>query len=161
MTSDQALLFGLLFFVFVFLIWGRWRYDLVAFVALLVALLTGLVPKDQAFAGFGHPATVIIALVLIISRGLSNSGVIELLARYVVSASRRLASHIAIMSGLAAALSAVMNNVAALALLMPVDLQAAKKSGRSPSLSLMPLSFASILGGHDHVDRYATEYCHR
>jgi len=136
-----------LFFVFVFLIWGRWRYDLVAFVALLIALLTGLVPTDRAFAGFGHPATVIIALVLIISRGLSNSGVIELLARYVIDAGRRLAAHITIMSGLAAALSALMNNVAALALLMPLDLQAAKKSGRSPSLSLMPLSFASILGG--------------
>ena len=147
MTSDQALLFGLLFFVFVFLIWGRWRYDLVAFVALLIALITGVVPKEQAFSGFGHPATVIIAFVLIISRGLSNSGVIELLARYVVDAGRKLASHVAIMSGLAAALSAVMNNVAALALLMPVDLQAAKKSNRSPSLSLMPLSFASILGG--------------
>jgi di/tricarboxylate transporter len=146
-TSDQALLFGLLFFVFVFLIWGRWRYDLVAFVALLVALLTGVVPTEQAFSGFGHPATVIIALVLIISRGLSNSGVIELLARYAVDGGRKLASHVAIMSGLAAALSAVMNNVAALALLMPVDLQAAKKSKRSPSLSLMPLSFASILGG--------------
>ena len=147
MTSDQTLLFGLLFFVFVFLIWGRWRYDLVAFVALLIALLTGVVPTDEAFSGFGHPATVIIALVLIISRGLSNSGVIELLARYAVDSGRKLASHIAIMSGLAAALSAVMNNVAALALLMPVDLQAAKKSNRSPSLSLMPLSFASILGG--------------
>ncbi len=147
MTTEQELLFGLLFFVFVFLIWGRWRYDLVAFVALLVALLTGIVPKEQAFSGFGHPATVIVALVLIISRGLSNSGVIELLARYVVDAGRKLASHVAIMSGLAAALSAVMNNVAALALLMPVDLQAAKKSNRSPSLSLMPLSFASILGG--------------
>ena len=147
MTSDQTLLFGLLLFVFAFLIWGRWRYDLVAFVALLIALLTGLVPKDQAFAGFGHPATVIIALVLIISRGLSNSGVIELLARHVIDAGRRLATHITIMAGLAAALSAVMNNVAALALLMPLDLQAAKKSGRSPSLSLMPLSFASILGG--------------
>ncbi len=147
MTSDQALLFGLLFFVFVFLIWGRWRYDLVAFVALLVALLTGLVPADEAFSGFGHPATVIIALVLVISRGLSNSGVIELLARYAVDAGRKLAAHVAIMAGLAAALSAVMNNVAALALLMPVDLQAAKKSKRSPSLSLMPLSFASILGG--------------
>jgi di/tricarboxylate transporter len=146
-TSDQALLFGLLFFVFVFLIWGRWRYDLVAFVALLVALLTGVVPAEQAFSGFGHPATVIIALVLIISRGLSNSGVIELLARYAVDAGRKLASHVAIMAGLAATLSAVMNNVAALALLMPVDLQAAKKSKRSPSLSLMPLSFASILGG--------------
>ena len=146
-TTDQALLFGLLFFVFVFLIWGRWRYDLVAFVALLAALLTGLVPKDQAFSGFGHPATVIIALVLVVSRGLSNSGVIELLARYCVDAGRRLAAHISIMSGLAAALSALMNNVAALALLMPLDLQAAKKSGRSPALSLMPLSFASILGG--------------
>ncbi len=147
MTSDQALLFGLLFFVFVFLIWGRWRYDLVAFVALLAALLMGLVPKNLAFSGFGHPATVIIALVLVVSRGLSNSGVIELLARYFVDSSRRLAAHIGVMSGLAAGLSAVMNNVAALALLMPLDLQAAKKSGRSPSLSLMPLSFASILGG--------------
>ena len=71
MTTDQILLFGLLLFVFVFLIWGRWRYDLVAFVALLLALLTGLVPTEQAFSGFGHPATVIIALVLIVSRGLS------------------------------------------------------------------------------------------
>ena len=147
MTQDQVLVFGLCAFVFVFLIWGRWRYDLVAFIALLIALLTGVVPKDQAFSGFGHPATVIIALVLIVSKGLSNSGAIELVARVVVDASRKLATHIAIMSGLAASLSAIMNNVAALALLMPVDMQAAKKAGRSPALSLMPLSFASILGG--------------
>ena len=147
MTQDQAMLFGLLVFVFVFLIWGRWRYDLVAFIALLVALLMGVVPKEEAFSGFGHPATIIIALVLIVSRGLSNSGAIELVARFVVDASRKLATHITIMSGLAAGLSALMNNVAALALLMPVDMQAAKKAGRSPSLSLMPLSFASILGG--------------
>jgi di/tricarboxylate transporter len=129
------------------LIWGRWRYDLVAFIALLAGLLTGVVPVSEAFSGFGHPATVIIALVLIVSRGLSNSGVIELLARYFVDASRKLSAHVGIMAGLAAALSAVMNNVAALALLMPLDMQAAKKSGRSPSLSLMALSFASILGG--------------
>ena len=147
MTTDQATLFGLLFLVFVFLIWGRWRYDLVAFIALLAALLTGLVPVELAFSGFGHPATVIIALVLVVSRGLSNSGVIEIVARYLVDASRKLSTHITVMSGLAAALSAVMNNVAALALLMPVDIQAARKAGRSPALSLMPLSFASILGG--------------
>ena len=147
MTQDQLLVFGLCTFVFVFLIWGRWRYDLVAFIALLVALLTGVVPKEQAFSGFGHPATVIIALVLIVSKGLSNSGAIELVARHLVDASRRLSTHISIMSGLAASLSAIMNNVAALALLMPVDMQAAKKAGRSPSLTLMPLSFASILGG--------------
>jgi len=147
LTADQVILFSLLFFVFVFLIWGRWRYDLVAFVALLAALLTGIVPKDQAFTGFGHPAVIIIALVLIVSRGLSNSGAIELLARFVVSGTRKLAAHIGIMSSLAAVLSALMNNVAALALLMPVDMQAAHKAGRSPALSLMPLSFASILGG--------------
>jgi len=147
MTLQQAILFVILVLVFVMLIWGRWRYDLVAFIALMVALLSGVVPVSEAFSGFGHPATVIIALVLVLSRGLSNSGVIEMLARYVIHSSRKLAAHVAIMSGLAASLSAVMNNVAALALLMPLDLQAAKKSGRSPSLSLMALSFASILGG--------------
>jgi di/tricarboxylate transporter len=147
MTLQQGILFVILVLVFVMLIWGRWRYDLVAFIALLAALLTGVVPVSQAFSGFGHPATVIIALVLIVSRGLSNSGVIELLARYVVDTSRKLAAHVGIMATLAASLSALMNNVAALALLMPLDLQAAKKSGRSPSLSLMALSFASILGG--------------
>ena len=147
MTTDQTILFTLLLFVFVFLIWGRWRYDLVAFIALLAALLTGVVPKELAFSGFGHPATVIIALVLVVSRGLFNSGAIELLARFLIDGSRKLAGHITIMSALAASLSALMNNVAALALLMPVDMQAAKKAGRSPSLSLMPLWFASILGG--------------
>ncbi len=147
MISDQNFLFALLFFVFVFLIWGRWRYDLVAFAALCIALIWGVVPKDAAFSGFGHPATVIIALVLIVSRALSNSGAIELLARYVVDASRALGAHIGIMSALAAGLSAVMNNVAALALLMPIDIQAAKKAKRSPALTLMPISFASILGG--------------
>ena len=145
--TDQAILFTLLLFVFVFLIWGRWRYDLVAFLALIAALLTGVVPKEQAFSGFGHPATIIIALVLIISRGLSASGAIEILARQVGRFASSLRAHIATMSGISALLSAVMNNVAALALLMPVDLQAAAKAKRSPALTLMPLSFASILGG--------------
>ena len=145
--SDQAILFTLLIFVFAFLIWGRWRYDLVAFSALLIAVVAGVVPVKDAFSGFGHPAVVVIALVLIVSRGLFNSGVIEWLSKYMVDASRKLGSHIGIMAGFAAALSAVMNNVAALALLMPLDMQAAAKAKRSPALSLMPLSFASILGG--------------
>ncbi|WP_456379565.1 SLC13 family permease [Thiolapillus sp.] len=147
MTTDQALLFSLLFFVFVFLIWGRWRYDLVAFVALIAALLMGLVPKEQAFSGFGHPATVIIALVLILSKGLSNSGAIELLAKQISRFAVSLRTHIAAMATISALLSAVMNNVAALAMLMPVDIQAAAKAKRNPALTLMPLSFASILGG--------------
>jgi di/tricarboxylate transporter len=146
-TTPQILLFAILLLLFALLIWGRWRYDLVAFAALVTALVAGVVPADQAFAGFGHPATVVVALVLVVSRGLSNSGVVEYLAGKVIDATRPLFAHIGIMSGLAAVLSAVMNNVAALALLMPVDLEAAAKAKRSPALTLMPLSFASILGG--------------
>jgi di/tricarboxylate transporter len=145
--ADQNILFILLFFVFVLLIWGRWRYDLVAFSALLVAAAAGVIPTNEVFSGFGHPAVVIIALVLIVSRGLSNSGAIELLSRYLINGTRKLGAHISIMAGFAAVLSAVMNNVAALAMLMPLDMQAAAKAKRSPALSLMPLSFASILGG--------------
>jgi di/tricarboxylate transporter len=145
--SDQSILFTLLGVVFGLLVWGGIRYDLVAFGALILAVIIGVVPQEEAFAGFGHHATVIIALVLIVSRGLSNSGAIELIARHVISGGRTLAMHIGVMSGVAAVLSAVMNNVAALALLMPIDMQAAKKAKRSVSLSLMPLSFASILGG--------------
>jgi di/tricarboxylate transporter len=144
---DQGLLFAILLAVMTLLIWGRWRYDLVAFSALIVALLIGLVPVNDAFSGFGHPATVIVALVLVISRGLSKSGAIELLTRRVIRAGRPLSLHIGIMSTIAAALSTVMNNVAALALLMPVDIDTANKAKRSPALSLMPISFATILGG--------------
>ncbi|MEM7426299.1 MAG: SLC13 family permease [Pseudomonadota bacterium] len=147
MSFDQSILFALLIGIFALLIWGKFRYDLVAFSALAVALVAGVVPKEQAFSGFGHPATVIIALVLIVSRGLFASGAIELITRHLIDASRSLAAHISVMSALSAALSAVMNNVAALALLMPVDMQAAQRAKRSPALTLMPLSFASILGG--------------
>ncbi len=147
MSTDQILLFGLLIVVFTLLIWGRWRYDLITFGALIFAVVAGLVPTDQAFVGFGHPATVIIALVLIVSRGLYNSGAIELIAKYVIDGARSLPVHISIIAGIGAALSAIMNNVGALALLMPVDIEAAKKANRSPASTLMPLSFATILGG--------------
>jgi di/tricarboxylate transporter len=147
MTTDQGLLFALIGALFVFLIWGRYRYDLVAFAALLIAYLLGVVSTDQVFVGFGNPAVIIIALVLIISRGLYLSGAIEMMAGALLDGTRSIGRHIGLMAGVSAALSAVMNNVAALALLMPIDLQAADKAQRSPGLTLMPLSFASILGG--------------
>ena len=147
LSTEHLILFGLLLGVFGFLLWGRVRYDLVAFAALILALILGAVPVDAAFSGFGHPATVIIALVLIVSRGLFNSGVVEAIARVCVSGIKGIGTHIGLMSGVGGLLSAVMNNVAALSLLMPVDIEAARKGERSPSLTLMPLSFATILGG--------------
>ncbi len=147
MTLDQSLLFALFALILGFLIWGKFRYDLVAFAGLVAAYLIGVVPADQVFSGFGHPAVAIIALVLIVSRGLSRSGAIELLARRLIDSSRGIRAHIGIMASVSATLSGIMNNVAALALLMPLDLQAARRAKRSPAQTLMPLSFASILGG--------------
>ncbi len=147
MTTEQIILFSLFGAVFALLLWGRFRYDLVAFAALMSAVVLGVVPTKDAFSGFGHPATLIVALVLIVSGGLVRSGAIFLITRTLVDSGRSLASHIAIMGTVASVLSAFMNNVAALALLMPVDIQTAHKAGRSPGLSLMPLSFATILGG--------------
>lgn len=147
MTTDQIILFSLFAIVFGMLLWGKFRYDLVAFTALLIGVTLGVVPVDDAFAGFGHPATIIVALVLVVSAGLVRSGAVFLITRTLVDASRGLGAHIALMGGIGAVLSAFMNNVAALALLMPVDIQTARKAGRSVGLTLMPLSFATILGG--------------
>jgi di/tricarboxylate transporter len=147
MTTDQIILFSLFGGVFALLIWGRFRYDLVAFSALMLGVVLGVVPTKHAFDGFGHPATLVVALVLIVSAGLVRSGAVFLITRTMVNSARGLGAHIALMGGIGAVLSAFMNNVAALALLMPVDVQTARKAGRAPGLSLMPLSFATILGG--------------
>ena len=147
MSTDQIILFSLFGAVFALLLWGRFRYDIVAFTALMIAVVLGVVPSAEAFSGFGHPATLVVALVLVVSAGLVRSGAVFLITRTLVDASRSLGAHIALMGAIGGALSAFMNNVAALALLMPVDIQTARKAGRSPGLSLMPLSFATILGG--------------
>ncbi|MCR4268225.1 SLC13 family permease [Nitratireductor sp. ZSWI3] len=147
MTYEQLFLFCLLGVVFGFLVWGRIRYDLVAFAALIIAVVGGVVPAHDAFMGFGHEAVVIIALVLIVSRAMMNAGAVELIARFVLSAGRSLPTHIGLMSIIGAGLSAVINNVAALVMLMTLDIEAAEKAKRSVSRSLMPLSFATILGG--------------
>ncbi len=147
MTSDLTVLFALFGLVFAMLLWGRFRYDLVAFSALLIGVVLGAVPSEDAFSGFGHPATLVVALVLIVSAGLVRSGAVSLITRTLVDPERSLGSHIAYMGSIGGVLSAFMNNVAALALLMPVDVQTAKKAGRAARLSLMPLSFCTILGG--------------
>ncbi len=147
MTYEQIVLFSLISLVLIGLLWGKWRYDLVAFAALIAGVALGAVPVHDAFSGFGHEATIIVALVLIISSGLMRSGAVDIIARFVVDSSRSLGAHIAIFGAFGGMLSAFMNNVAALALLMPVDIQAAKQAKRPPARSLMPLSFATILGG--------------
>ena len=128
-------------------LWGRWRHDMVATATLLVCVLAGLVPAESAFSGFGHPAVITVACVLVLSNALQQSGAIDVLSRQVLPAAAGPTAGIAALTALAAVLSAFMNNVGALALLMPVAAQLAQRSEIPPGRVLMPVAFGSILGG--------------
>jgi di/tricarboxylate transporter len=147
MTLAQVLILLILAATVVLFLWGRWRHDMVAASALLACVFVGLVPVDQAFAGFGHPAVITVACILVLSRALQDSGAVDALARRVLPSGAGPTVSIAALAALAALLSGFMNNVGALALLMPVALQIAVKQGLPPGRVLMPLAFGSILGG--------------
>jgi di/tricarboxylate transporter len=147
MTTDQQLILSVLVAIMAMFLWGRWRHDLVAMGALLTCVLAGLVPGSEAFSGFGHPAVITVACVLVLGHGLQTSGAVDVLARRLLPASAGPSVSILALIALAALLSAFMNNVGALALLMPVAIQMAKKLELPPGKVLMPLAFGSILGG--------------
>ncbi|MBN2243723.1 MAG: SLC13 family permease, partial [Acidobacteria bacterium] len=146
MTGDQLAVFVILAATLALFVWGRWRYDLVAMAALLLVFLSGLARVDQLFTGFGHPAVVTVAAVLVISRGLLNAGVIDTLSRQLAKVGTRPMAQVAALTAIVIVSSGFMNNVGALALLMPVAIWMSRRSGRSPSLLLMPLAFGSLVG---------------
>jgi len=147
MNSEQILLVIIFCLLFSMLLWGKFRYDLVAFSILIISVAIGVVPYNNAFDGFAHPATIIVALVLVVSKGLINSGAIFFIGQKISAFGKSLWGHISIIGFIGAILSAFMNNVAALALLMPIDINKARASNWTPRKTLMPLSFATILGG--------------
>ena len=157
MTIDQITIFFIIILTFALFVGGKWRYDIVSIISLctlyIADMLLGgeksslIINTSNIFSGFGHPAVITVAAVLIISRALYNSGVVDLISRKIAPFSNNQATHISSLSGVAAICSAIMNNVGALALMLPVALKTAAKQKRSPSIILMPLAFASILGG--------------
>ena len=147
MNPDQLTLLAILMATIILFVWGRWRHDVVAAAALLACVIFGLVPGVEAFEGFGHPAVITVAAVLILSRALQISGAVDILTDRVLPKTDRAFVANAMLVCLAAFLSAFMNNVGALALLMPVAIQLAQKHGLAPGQMLMPLAFGSILGG--------------
>jgi di/tricarboxylate transporter len=138
---------GLIAAALALFVWDRWRYDVVAFSVLLAAVVLGLVPAREAFSGFGHPATITVAAILVLSHTLARTGASDILARIIERSATGMARHIAVLSGLGALMSSVMNNVAALGLLMPAAIQTTLKTKYHAGAVLMPLSFATILGG--------------
>lgn len=128
-------------------VWGKWRHDVVAMIALMAVVLPGIVTADAAFSGFAHPAVITVAAVLLISRGLSNAGVVDLLAGWLSYVPKQIEAQLLALTVVVGICSAFMNNVGALALLLPVAIRMARDQGKPASLFLMPLAFGSLLGG--------------
>ena len=157
MTADQITIFSIIILTFGLFVWSPLRYDIVSVVALFILFIADkilgegksnlIMDTSNVFLGLGHPAVITVATVLIISRALQNSGVVDLISRQIDPLSTNHLTHITSLSGVAMFCSAIMNNVGALALMLPVALRSSVKQKRSPSIVLMPLAFASILGG--------------
>jgi len=146
-TLEQIEILCVLCATIALFIWGRWRHDVVALAALVASVLLGLVPSASAFFGFGHPAVITVACVLVMSWGLQSTGAVDVLALRLLPKSAGFLRSLVAIVGLGAVLSAFMNNVGAMALLMPLGLQLAAKLDLPPGRVLMPLSFGTILGG--------------
>lgn len=144
---DAYWVFGILILTLAGFVWGRVRYDLVALLALFAGVVVGVVPAGEAFTGFGHPAVITVAAVLVLSRGFQRCGLVDVIAAQTLKAGGNIMAQLAVLTTSVAVLSAFMNNVGALALLLPVAVRMAREHGHPPSLLLMPLAFGSLLGG--------------
>jgi len=147
MNTAAVMILAVLAATMAMFLWGRWRHDMVAMAALLLCVFIGVVPAADAFAGFGHPAVITVASVLVLGYGLQVTGAVHVLARRILPKSAGPTLSILALISLAALLSGFMNNVGALALLMPIAIQMAAKLDLPAGKVLMPLAFGSILGG--------------
>jgi di/tricarboxylate transporter len=147
MTLPQTLAFTIVGGAVAMFAWGRFRYDIIALIALLAGVSVGVVPVKRAFSGFTSDVVVIIACALVVSAAVARSGVIEQLLQPVLSRLKTSASQVPIMAGSTALLSMVTKNVGALAILMPVAIRLTRATRTSRSSILMPMSFMSLLGG--------------
>ncbi len=147
MNTEQYLITGILLASLVMFVWNKWRYDIVAMLALVSATLFGLIDQDVMFSGFGHPAVITVASILVISHALQHSGALEIIANWLRQFGKQESIQLFLLAGLVAICSGFMNNVGALALFLPVTVSLAKRKKAHPGSMLMPVSFASLLGG--------------
>lgn len=144
---EQMIVFATLIFALILFMWGKFRHDIVALICLIFLVITGIVSAEEAFSGFAHPAVITVAAVLIVSSALEKAGLMDVIGKWIMKLGDNLTLQVSVLTGLVCAASAFMNNVGALAILMPVAVHIARKKGHSPSFILMPLAFGSLLGG--------------
>ncbi|MFP4457766.1 MAG: SLC13 family permease [Clostridia bacterium] len=147
MTLDQLIVFITLGATLYFLTTGKYRYDLISVSALLILTLFGITPSITTFNGLGSPVVITVAAILVISKGLMNAGIVDAIANYLTNICSSRTKTMIYLTSIVTLLSAFMNNVGSLALMLPVAMTLARKNNISPSVLLMPLSFGSLLGG--------------
>lgn len=147
MDFDQVAISAILCSALILFAWGRWRYDLVAMFCLIISVILNIIPEKEAFTGFGHPAVVTVAAVLILSQGLQNAGVVGLITDKMRHITFNSITLLATITLIVTILSAFMNNVGALALMLPITMVAAKEYNIPPARLLMPLALAVFLEG--------------
>jgi di/tricarboxylate transporter len=146
-TLPQTFAFAILIGMMAMFAWGRLRYDLVAMLALLAGVFSGIVPYNKAFSGFGDDIVIIVASALLVSSAVARSGVIERIVRPVSPYLNRTAIQVAVLAGVVTVLSGFVKNIGALAMMMPVAFQLARRHEKPISALLMPMSFGGLLGG--------------
>lgn len=147
MTLEQYLSFAVIALMMAAFLWGKFRYDLVAACALLLAIAVGVVPYDEAFTGFSNEIVIIVGSALLVSAGVARSGVMEALIQRFAPKLSSVRAQLALLVITVTVLSAFVKNIGALAIMIPIAFQFARRSGTSPSVFLMPMAFGSLLGG--------------
>jgi di/tricarboxylate transporter len=147
MTLPQILSCSLVAAMMAAFVWGKLRYDVIALLALLAGIALGVVPAKDAFKGFSDDIVIIVASALIVSAAVARSGLVETALSRIAPALRSTQTQVAVLVFVVAAMSAIIKNIGALAMMLPIAYQLARKDGKSPSVFLMPMAFASLLGG--------------
>lgn len=147
MTTPQLLSVSLVAVMMVAFLWGRLRYDIVAMLALLAGVALGIVPAGEAFKGFSDDIVIIVGSALVLSAAVARSRVIERALAGIMPVLGSTQAQVVLLVVVVAVMSAIIKNIGALAMMLPIAYQLARKGGRSPSVFLMPMAFASLLGG--------------
>ena len=147
MTTDQLMSFAVIALMMVAFVWGRFRYDLVACGALISAVAVGIVPQVEAFSGFSDDIVIIVGSALLVSAGVARSGIMEYAIQRFAPDVSSVRAQLALLVIIVTILSAFVKNIGALAIMIPIAFQFARRSNTSPSVFLMPMAFGSLLGG--------------
>ncbi|HVK91044.1 MAG TPA: SLC13 family permease [Mycoplana sp.] len=147
MTTPQILAFSVILAMMAGFIWDRIRYDIVACLALLLAVAVGIVPYDKAFTGFSDDIVIIVGSALVVSAGVARSGIINTAVQRFFPSLTGFTPQLTLLLVTVAVMSAFIKNIGALAIMMPMAFQFSRRSGVPVSRYLMPMAFAALLGG--------------